>query len=578
MNSGNYELPIPTSVTTNAPSLQSLSTLTSTVLSQHSTGASVKLQLVDEAALGDEGYRLVVASDGVTISARKPAGVFYGIQTLDELLPPTAGATSIANMTIVDTPAYRWRGVMLDVSRHFFPVSVVKQYIEVAAHFKLNVFHWHLVDDQGWRIQIRRYPRLTSVGACRAQPEVDHDATAFDGKPVCGYYTQDQIRDVLAYAKARYVTVVPEIEMPGHSQAAIAAYPRLACHPGPYETLQTWGISANVYCPTNYTFNFLENVLTEVMTLFPSEYIHVGGDETPKDAWKTSPAVHALMAREHIATYDGVQGYFDRRIERFLNAHHRRMIGWDEILDGGVSRAAAIMSWRGVRGGIQASKAGNDVVMSPDGPLYFDALQGDENDEPDAIGGLTSTQDVYEYQPTPSALNAEQAKHVIGVQGNVWTEYISTPSYLFYMLLPRMLSLSEIAWTDPHPRDWSTFEVNMGAQLPWLAQHGYNYRIPNPSFSVSGVDLHFSPMSSSPRTVRAITHAATVNIALWNVVPGASIHYTLDGSAPTVKSPTYTTPIPMALDSGGSIDVNAVVVVPGGRLSTPSEFVLTRYQ
>jgi len=547
------------------------------VLSEHSTGATLKLQIVDDATLGDEGYRLVVASDGITIAAAKPAGVFYGLQTLDEILPPTAGVTSIANMTIVDTPAYRWRGIMLDVSRHFFPVSVVKQYIDVAAHFKLNVFHWHLVDDQGWRIQIKRYPRLTSVGSCRAQSEINGDATTFDGKPLCGYYTQAQIRDVIAYAKARYVTIVPEIEMPGHSQAALAAYPRLACHPGPYKVLETWGVSTNIYCPTDYTFGFLENVLTEVMALFPSQYIHIGGDETPKEAWKTSPDVHALMKREHIATYDGVQGYFDRRIEAFLIKHGRRMIGWDEILDGGVTRNATIMSWRGEDGGIKASRAGNDVVMTPDGPLYFDALQGDANDEPEAIGGLTSAEDVYDYEPTPKALDATAAKHILGIQGNVWSEYITTPSYLFYMLLPRMLALSDIAWTDQHPRTWNTFETAMGAQLPWLTQHGYNYRLPNPSFSLDGPDLHFSSMPPSPRTVRAMTHAANTNVTIWNVVPGASIHYTLDGSKPTAKSPTYTAPIPIALDPNGRVDITAVVVQQGGRVSTPSELILTRY-
>jgi hexosaminidase len=574
---GTYSLPITTSITSNSLLLQPLTGVAAQVLREHSTGATVNLQLKDDATLGDEGYRLTVASDGVTITAPKPAGVFYGLQTLDELLPPPGGATSIDDVTIVDSPAYRWRGLMLDVSRHFFSVATVKRYIDVAAHYKLNVFHWHLVDDQGWRIQINRYPRLTSVGSCRAQTEVDQDATEFDGKPYCGYYTQAQIRDVIAYAKARFVTIVPEIEMPGHSEAALAAYPQLACHPGPYKVLETWGITTNIYCPSDYTFNFLENVLTEVMALFPSEYIHIGGDETPKDSWKTSAVVHALMKREHIATYDGVQGYFDRRIEKFLIAHGRHMIGWDEILDGGVSRSATIMSWRGEQGGIKASRAGNDVVMTPDGPLYFDALQGDQNDEPEAIGGLTSTQDVYEYEPTPKALDATAAKHIVGIQGNIWSEYITTPDYLFYMLLPRALALSEIAWRDPHPRTWSTFDEAVGAQLPWMELHGYNFRIPNPSFSLDSIDLHFSSMSTSPRTVRAMTHAGSANVTLTTVVPGGVIHYTLDGSAPTAKSPVYSAPIPVTLDPSGRADINAVVVLQTGRVSTPSELILTRF-
>lgn len=527
--------------------------------------------------LGNEGYRLTVTGDGIAVEALKPAGIFYGLQTLDQLLPP-AGTTSLAAITIVDSPVYRWRGIHLDVSRHFFPVGVIKRYIDVAAHYKLNTFHWHLTDDQGWRIEIKRYPRLTSIGGCRAQSEVDHDATEFDGKPVCGHYTQDQIRDVVAYAKARFVTIVPEIEMPGHSEAALAAYPQLACSPGPYAVRETWGESEHIYCPTEYTFTFLENVLLEVMALFPSTYVHIGGDEVPKAAWQHSAAVHALMKREHITTYAGVQGYFDRRIEQFLLDHGRRMIGWDEILDGGVTPTATIMSWRGEAGGIKAAHAGNDAVMSPDGPLYFDAYQGDENDEPDAIGNLSSAQDVYEYEPRPPALSASDRAHIIGVQGNLWTEYVATPDYLFYMLLPRMLSLSEIAWSDPHPRVWSDFEQQLGAQLPWLWAHGYNFRLPNPEFAVSGadLDLRFSNVSPSVRTVKAVTHADSVNVTLSTVLPGGTIRYTLDGTAPGATSLAYSDPIVLKLAPSERADITAIVVSQAGRVSTPSELVITR--
>ena len=307
-----------------------------------------------DSALGSEGYRLDVTPQGVTIRANGGAGLFYGVQTLEQLLP--AGTREITAVSITDVPAFRWRGIHLDVSRHFFPVSVVEKYIDVAAHYKLNVFHWHLTDDQGWRIEIKRYPRLTEIGSCRAGTEIDSDATTIDAKRYCGYYTQQQIRDVIAYAKKRYVTIVPEIEMPGHSSAALAAYPELACGHGPFRVRETWGVSTDIYCPTDETFTFLENVLSEVIDLFPSEYIHVGGDEVPKDEWRTSAFVHGLMKREHLASYDAVQGYFDRRIERFLRSKGRRMIGWDEILDGGVTRTATIMSWRGESGGIKAAR------------------------------------------------------------------------------------------------------------------------------------------------------------------------------------------------------------------------------
>jgi hexosaminidase len=552
--------------------VQPLVAVARNILLTHRTGADVTLELRHDTQLGAEGYRLASTPGGVVISAAQPAGIFYGLQTLDELLPWSGN--SMACATIVDTPAYRWRGIMLDTSRHFFPIPVLKRYIDVAAHFKLNVFHLHLDDDQGWRIEIKRYPKLTQIGSCRAQTMLDHDATEFDGKRYCGYYTQAQIRDLVAYAKARFVTIVPEIEMPGHSVAALAAYPQLACSPGPYRVRQTWGESVEIFCPTDYTFNFLENVLREVMALFPSTYIHIGGDEAPKDAWEHSAAVHALMKARHIKTYDGVQGYFDRRIEKFLNANGRRMIGWDEILAGGVTRNATIMSWRGTDGGIAAAKAGNDVVMSPDGPLYFDAYQGDQNDEPDAIGNLSTPEMVYDFDPTAGIPPARKF-HVIGVQGNTWTEYIATPDYLFYMVLPRELALSEIAWRDPHPRNDAGFDARMGAQIPWLLAHGYNFRIPNPVFHVDGGGLTFANVSSSVRTVTAQTDAAAVAVTIQTVVPHGTIHYTTDGTAPTAKSPVYSGPLSLSLEPLKKIDIQAVVVLPGGRTSTPSEVILT---
>lgn len=547
------------------------------ILQAHGVAASLTLSdAARDVSLGSEGYELRVAPSGIAIDANTAAGVYYGLQTLDQLLPYGKQPAPMQGVTIRDWPAYRWRGIHLDVSRHFFPVSVVERYIDVAAHYKLNVFHWHLTDDQGWRIQIRRYPRLTSVGGCRAGSEIEGDASKIDGKRYCGFYTQAQIRAVVAYARARYVTIVPEIEMPGHSQAALAAYPQLACAPRPLEVRETWGVSENIYCPTEYTFTFLENVLREVMELFPGPYIHVGGDEVPKASWESSAAVRALMKREHIATYAGVQGYFDRRIEHFLESHGRRMLGWDEILDGGVTHAATIMSWHGEGRGITAAQHGNDAIMTPDGPLYFDAYQGDPEDEPEAIGSLSTPQEVYEYEATPVRLTPSEARHIIGVQGNLWTEFITTPSYLFYMLLPRMLSLSEIAWSDPQPRMWNEFEMRMGAQLPWLTAHGYNFRVPNPELTVSNATTTFSNVSSSVRTIDARTQAASVSVTISTVVPGGTIRYTTDGSVPNVHARVYSAPLDERLEPNQRLDLHAIVVLPDGRASTPSELVVTR--
>jgi hexosaminidase len=547
------------------------------IFREHGVGGVVSLSTdAGDVSLGSEGYALTIGAEGIAIKANAGAGVYYGLQTLDQLLPYASTSRSVQYVEIRDWPAYRWRGIHLDVSRHFFPLSVVERYIDVAAHYKLNVFHWHLTDDQGWRIQIRRYPLLTSIGGCRAGSEVGGEASDIEPQRYCGFYTQAEIRSLISYARARYVTVVPEIEMPGHSQAALAAYPRLACGPGPFFVRETWGVSDEIYCPTEYTFSFLENVLREVMELFPSSYIHVGGDEVPKTAWEHSAAVHALMRRERIATYDGVQGYFDRRIERFLEAHGRRMIGWDEILDGGVTQNATIMSWRGEGGGIRAARRGNDAVMSPDGPLYFDAYQGDPKDEPEAIGSLSTPQMVYRYEPTPAGLSPAQAAHIIGVQGNLWTEFITTPQYLFYMLLPRMVSLSEIAWSDPQPRTWDEFAQRLGDQLPWLAAHGYNFRIPNPQFSVTDADLRFDNVSPSVRTIEAQTSAAKATVAISSIVPNGTIRFTTDGSAPTVQSPAFAGPIEVSLQPNQRLDVRAIVVLPDGRASTPSELVLTR--
>jgi len=570
-----YELP--DTVTLTAPGILPKSqALARRVLRDHHTGAALTLtQSTHDSALGSEGYRLNVNASGITIAANGGAGIFYGLQTLDQLLPPAGGDRSVAGVDITDWPAHAWRGMHLDVSRHFFGVAVVERYIDVMARYKLNVFHWHLTDDQGWRIAIARYPRLTSVGGCRAGTEIEGDATEIDGKRYCGYYTQEQIRRVVAYAKFRNVTIVPEIEMPGHSQAAIAAYPRLGCGIQTVAVRETWGVSDALYCPTEYTFAFLENVLLEVMSLFPGRYVHIGGDEVPTAAWEHSAAVRSIMRAEHITTYAGVQGYFDRRIERFVEAHGRRVIGWDDILSGGVTPDAAIMSWHGDAAGTAAARRGNDAVMTPDGPLYFDAYQGDPNDEPQAIGDLSTPQEIYRYKPVPASLVLSQSRHIIGVQGNLWTEYVATPQHLFYMLLPRMLALSEIAWRDPQPRAWSDFELAMGSQLPWLGAHGYAFRIPNPEFSVDGGALRFANVSPSVRTVDAAMKAGSVSVTITGANPSATIRYTIDGTQPSKTSAAYASPIALTLAPNQTTQITAIVVLPDGRASTPSRLILT---
>ncbi len=419
-----------------------------------SAKSAITIRLSDhtaDARLGREGYILDVSRSGVTISANAGAGLFYGLQTFEQLSRERP-LRSVPFVHIVDWPQYGWRGIHLDVSRHFFPVTVVERYIDIAARYKLNTFHWHLTDDQGWRLQIPRYPRLTSVGGCRVGSQAGgEDSTATDHRRYCGSYTQNEVREVVAYAARRFVRVVPEIEMPGHSVEALAAYPWLACRPGTYRVRELWGVSTEVMCPTERTFRFIDDVVGDVVHLFPGAYVHVGGDEVPKGAWRKSPAVLQLRAREHLRSYEDVQAYFTRRVEALVKAHQRRIVAWDDVLSGRVSRSATIMAWHGTPAGVVAAKRGNDVVMTPDPPLYFDAYQAKAQREPLAFGGLTTLGMVYAYDPMPAGLSASQARHILGEQANLWTEYVATPRHLWYMLLPRELALAEACWT-PRPR------------------------------------------------------------------------------------------------------------------------------
>lgn len=507
-----------------------------------------------------EGYRLRVESERISLSARAPVGLFYGLQTLRQLLPPEVEGGSgdairrwaVPNVDIHDEPRFSYRGMQLDVGRHFFPVEYIKRYIDLLALYKMNVFHWHLTEDQGWRIEIEKYPRLTEVGGFREETilEQNFDPYIGDGIPHGGFYTQDEVREVVAYAAERHITVIPEIEMPGHSLAALAAYPRLACTQGPFEVATRWGVKDDIYCPKEETFSFLQDVLIEVMELFPSPYIHIGGDEAPKRAWEESPLAQEVIRREGLADENELQSYFIRRIESFLNDHGRRVIGWDEILEGGLAPQATVMSWRGMEGGIEAARQGHDVIMTPTSHAYFDYYQGDPEQEPLAIGGFLPLERVYHFEPVPEELTRAEARYVLGAQGNVWTEYIGTTDYLEYMVFPRMLAMSEVVWSPAEERDWSFFTLRLGDQLRRLGALGVNFRVPD----VTGLEED------------RLTLDDYVEIALGSPIGGAQIRYTLDGSDPEVGSAPYPGPFRLPVTEAGKV-VSAMAFLPDGTMS-----------
>jgi hexosaminidase len=440
-----------------------------------------------------ESYQLVISANAIDISG-SPQGVFYAIKTLEQLLAAAEPGkiVSLPQLVINDSPRYAYRGMHLDVSRHFYTVAEVKRYIDYLAAFKFNTFHWHLTDDQGWRIEIKKYPLLTKVGGFRNGTITGHHpGDGNTNKRYGGFYTQEQIKEVVRYAAARYITVMPEIEMPGHACAAIAAYPKLSCFPNedvyvdsttPWagsrkgkQVQQTWGVFDDVFCPSDYTFNFLQDVLTEVMQLFPSKYIHIGGDECPKAAWKRSDFCQQLMKEKGLKDEHELQSYFIQRIEKFVNSKGRKIIGWDEILEGGLAPNAAVMSWRGEEGGKEAAKQQHNVVMTPGGWCYFDHSQF-KNDDSLTIGGYTTTEKVYGYEPMPAeGLDKVYEKYILGAQANLWTEYISNEKKLQYMIFPRMVALSEVLWSPKEKRNWSDFKKRMPAVFKTLQAQQINF-------------------------------------------------------------------------------------------------------
>ena len=446
------------------------------------------------AAHGPEAYRLIVAPGLVTITGASPAGVFYGVQSFRQLLPPQifrrakvdGVVWSAPALTIDDWPRFPWRGMELDVVRHFMPKEFVLKFIDLLALHKMNRFHWHLTDDQGWRIEIKKYPRLTSVGGWRAQtligPEPDDTAQAkYDGVRHGGFYTQDDIREVVAYAAARFITVIPEIEMPGHSQAAVFAYPQLGNTHDSIKVKEDWGVSAYILNPSDSTIHFMEDVLTEVMGLFPGKWIHTGGDEAVKTQWQASPLAQARIKALGLKNEDALQGWFTAQIDSFLAAHGRTLIGWDEILEGGLSPNAVVMSWRGVDGGIAAAQAGHDVVMAPGKYTYFDHYQSaDREHEPLAIGGFLPLDSAYAYDPVPAVLTPVQARHILGAQGQLWSEYFPNTKQVEYMAFPRLAALAEAVWTAPAQKSYADFLGRMPAELARLDVLDVAYRPLNP--------------------------------------------------------------------------------------------------
>ena len=463
-------------------------------LKSHTTEQVIILGINKNLAATKEGYSLDITPNTINIEGIDEAGIFYAIQSLIQLIPVEKndiGSFPVPCLKIDDAPRFAYRGMHLDVSRHFFPVSFIKKYIDFIAMHKMNRFHWHLTDDQGWRIEIKKYPKLTSVGGYRNGTTIGrYPGTGNTGTAYGGFYTQDEIKDIVKYASDRYVEVIPEIELPGHASAAIGAYPELSCFPEEStkhpETVvwagsstgkqvqQTWGVFEDVFAPTETTFAFLENVFDEVLPLFPSKYIHIGGDECPKESWKRSAFCQQLIKEKNLKDEHELQSYFITRIEKYINSKGKQIIGWDEILEGGLAPNALVMSWRGEKGGIEAAKQKHQVIMTPGEWMYFDHKQKQKEDSV-TIGGYTTVQKVYSYEPLPKQLNADDVKYVLGAQANVWTEYMTNTSKVEYMIFPRMSALSEVLWTSKEQRNWNHFEPRLLHAFKRYSFLGWNY-------------------------------------------------------------------------------------------------------
>ena len=520
-------------------------------ISEEEVSSNAIALLIDNSLeVNDEGYTLDATDKLVSIKAKTAKGLFYGMQTLMQLLPAEIESTTVVNgiawtlpcVTIKDEPRFAYRGIMLDPCRHFIPVENIKKQLDVLALFKINQFHWHLTEDQGWRIEIKKYPKLTEIGSKR----VDGEGTEYSG-----FYTQEQIKEVVAYASERFINVIPEIELPGHALAAISAYPDLSCKGDSLSPRIIWGVEEDVYCAgKEETFKFLEDVIAEVVTLFPGEYFHIGGDECPKVRWEKCPLCQKRMRENKLKNEHELQSYFVQRIEKVLASHGKKMIGWDEILEGGLAPSATVMSWRGEDGGIAAASMDHDVIMTPgSNGMYLDHYQGDSKIEPVAIGGYTLLEKTYSYNPVPDTLvGLGKSNFVKGVQGNIWSEYMYTTDLMEYRIYPRILAVAEIGWTPLEGKDYKDFERRIDNALVRLDCHGINYHIPQPE--QPGGSINFV----------AFTDKATLEFKTTRPV---KVVYTTDGSEPTATSAVYSTP----LEFNESATLKIRSVLPSGKMS-----------
>lgn len=518
---------------------------------------SGKYILIENSQTEAEAYQLNVTENSIKIKGDN-SGMFYGLQTILQLIEQHNGGLQIPAVTISDKPEFGYRGVMIDVARHFFSLDEMKKIVDLMAYFKFNRLHWHLTDDQGWRLEIKKYPKLTQISAWRDSSIIgqygDFKPFIYDGIKHGGYYTQEEARNLVEYAADRKITVIPEIELPGHSTAVLAAYPEFGCKDTTYQVPGFWGVHPNIFCPKEETFKFLEDVFTEVMDIFPSQYIHVGGDEVPKEHWEQSAFAQKLIKKNKLKDEHGLQSYFITRIEKFLNQHNRRLVGWDEILEGGLAPNATVMSWRGEEGGIAAAKMNHDVIMTPNSHLYIDHYQAkDISTEPLAIGGFLPLERVYSYHPRPESLNAQEQKHILGVQANLWTEYIGTNNKLEYMLFPRALALAEIAWTAKEKQNFDDFSTNrLPIRLQELEKLKVFFRIPEAKIS-------FGTNSATGRKTAEIIP----------FIANSTIYYTFDNHKADQTGNIYSGPIdlPKTGKKEKPVNLNYIIVTPTGRVS-----------
>ena len=526
-------------------------------------GEQVKNAIVlglDPGIANKEGYVLTTTPEGISINGQTENGVFYGIQTLRKSIPAGAkGATVLIPAgEIKDEPRFSYRGMHLDVGRHFFPKEFIKKYIDLLALHNMNTFHWHLTEDQGWRIEIKKYPKLTEIGSQRSRTVIGRNTQEYDNTPYGGFYTQEEAKEIVKYAQERYITIIPEVDLPGHMLAALAAYPEMGCTGGPYEVCPRWGVFEDVLCIGNdKTMQFLEDVMSEIIEIFPSEYVHIGGDEAPRTRWEKCPKCQARIKAEGLkadkkhTAEDRLQSYCMTRIEKFLNSKGRRIIGWDEILEGDVAPNATVMSWRGTSGGIKAAQMGHDVIMTPNLYCYFDYLQtADSKDEPLGIGGYVPVEKVYSLNPTAS-LTEEQSKHILGAQANLWTEYIATTEHAEYMILPRMAALAEVQWTQPEKKDYADFTQRLPRLIKFYQRDSMNYA------------KHIFDIQAEYTTTQEEDGSGSgAIVATLRTIDNAPIYYTLDGTEPTTASEQYNG---TGIVIRQSADLRAVAIRPDGK-------------